>query len=59
MKRYCQLDERDKERLLECLYCPCHKECEISIEIPEDNENGTCKTRGAFINKLKGLGLND
>lgn len=28
-----------------------HKECEVSIETSEDNEDGSCKTRDELLKK--------
>ncbi len=58
IQRLPKLEKEDLDRVLECVYCPFYKECEKTIETPEDNLDGTCKTREIFMNKLKGLDLN-
>lgn len=48
------LSDEDKNRLLECLHCPFHEECRETVEKPEDADDGSCKTKQQFIQKLKG-----
>lgn len=54
-----KLSNEDKTRLLECIHCPFHEECTETVEKPEDNEDGSCKTKQQFIQKLKGCDNND
>ena len=49
------LSDEDKARLLECLYCPFHTDCDNSTDDPIDNPDGTCKTKQEFKSKLTGL----
>lgn len=44
------LSNEDKTRLLECTE---------TVEKPEDNDDGSCKTKQRFIQKLKGRDSND
>lgn len=53
------LDDSDKIRLLECLRCPFHEECGETVEHPVDKDDGSCKTKQEFANKLKGCDIND
>lgn len=53
------LSDEDKDRLRECLYCAFHEECEETIENPIDNDDGSCKTKQQFIQKLKGCDNDD
>lgn len=55
MERYRRLSKSEQDRILECLYCPFYKGCNETIKQPEDNPDGTCKTKMIF---KKGLGLN-
>lgn len=44
----------DKQRLLECYSCDYMDECFETIDKPEENVNGTCKTKQNFCeNKNK------
>ena len=46
-----ELSNEDKARLLECIHCPFHEECTDTVENPEDNDDGSCKTKQQFANK--------
>lgn len=59
IKAILALSNEDKDRLLECLYCPFHQECEETIENPVDNDDGSCRTKQQFIQKLKGCNNDD
>ena len=59
IKAICALSDKDKDRLLECLYCPFYEECEETIENPMDNNDGSCMTKQQFIQKLKGCDNDD
>lgn len=45
-----ELSNKDKTRLLECTE---------TVEKPEDNDDGRCKTKQRFIQKLKRRDSND
>lgn len=58
-RKICDLTKEDKLRLLECVQCPFHEECYETVLKPEDNEDGSCKTKQYFIQKLKGSDNDD
>lgn len=45
----------DPERILECFKCLYFDECYRTVEKPEDNSDGSCKTKEQFIKQTKGL----
>ena len=53
------MSDKDKNRLLECLYCPFYEECRNTVDHPIDNGDGTCKTKELYINKIKELDIHD
>lgn len=59
IREICNLSDYDKCRLLECIHCPFNEECHETIENPVDNEDGSCKTKQHFMNKLKGSVTDD
>ena len=42
------LNEYDFKRLVECIRCPYFDRCMKDVPEPEDDSNGTCKTRKEY-----------
>lgn len=38
----------DAKRILECLRCEYYCRCEETVQEPEDNPDGSCKTKEEF-----------
>lgn len=45
------LSKRNVSRLYECYKCKFLDQCKKTVSEPEDNEDGTCKTRLIFSRK--------
>ena len=48
MERLPKLSDYDKKRLLECLGCRYFRQCCQTVKEPEDNQDGSCKTKMLF-----------
>lgn len=46
--RVSKLDDYEIKRILECLGCKYFRQCNQSVKNPEDNPDGTCKTKMIF-----------
>lgn len=47
------LDRNDLKRLRECVYCEYFGQCHENVENPEDNPDGSCKTKEEFMRGLR------
>lgn len=43
-----KLNREDAIRLYECVSCPYHDRCVEEIDEPEDNLDGSCRTKQLF-----------